>query len=550
MHNRKIVESARKIWPDTPDFTEEMELELHRKYDIGCIFYKRQKKYVECFCTKCRTYFQLEYQKLERTMDFSEPDLAETIKHGHNVQCPHCKQQSKAYAEGRSRRQLHDRHAVVYYIPVGKSQMYAFCLTIFQHYGRIKPPVSRMLQDYEPASVCIDYIVRYTPEGAELAYSTYRNTVEKYPMQEPFWGSGIFGNVHYYDEQYNSNILNCGFMKYHNPVIAGHNGYKRLLYMHYSLKHAAVEKLVKAGYDDIIENIIDGNMPYKSVINLDGKTLPEIFRMNGSEFADMKKFAENDGITTPDLQLYKKLKSLGRASKRKYTFTDVAIVEKIAYQSYITHSDVMKVLKQTGLTPTKLKNYLDVKLPACRFNYHHAPCKDYIDYLAECSELGYDLTDSQINRPSDFYEAHDRTANAVMVLKKEQEEKKRRKETTAYLEGIYKKLVTKYEYAEGNYMIIVPRSAAEIISEGERLRHCVAGYANRHMCGKLAILFMRDANAPNVPLYTIEMQGNTCIQIRGRRNCAPTPVAKLWFDNWLKQLTTKKSINKSIDKTA
>ena len=61
---------------------------------------------------------------------------------------------------------------------------------------------------------------------------------------------------------------------------------------------------------------------------------------------------------------------------------------------------------------------------------------------------------------------------------------------------------------------------------------------------------MRDANAPNVSLYTIEMQGNTCIQIRGRGNCAPTHVAKLWFDNWLKQLTAKESTDKSIDKTA
>ena len=301
MNNRKIVESARKFWPDTPDFTKEMELELHKKYDAGYIFYKRQKKYVECFCTKCMTYFQLEYQKLERTMDFSEPDLAETIKHGQKVQCPHCKHNGEAYAEGRSRRLMHDRHSVVYYIPVGDNQMYAFCLTTFQHYGHIKPPVSRMSQDYKPIRVCIDYIVRYTPEGAELAYSTYKDTADTYKMQEPFWGSGVFGNVHYYYEEYNSDILKHGFIKYHTPSKAGYNGYKRLLYMHYSLQHSAVEKLVKAGYDDIVREIIDWNMPYKAVINLDGKTFPEIFRMNGNEFADMKKYAEEDGIKTPDL---------------------------------------------------------------------------------------------------------------------------------------------------------------------------------------------------------------------------------------------------------
>lgn len=189
-------------------------------------------------------------------------------------------------------------------------------------------------------------------------------------------------------------------------------------------------------------------------------------------------------------------------------------------------------------------------MPVCRLNSCFAPCKDYIDYLKECTELGYDLTDSQINRPSDFYKAHDRTAKAVTVLKKELEERKRKKEITAYLETKYKKLVKKYEYAEGNYMIIVPKSALEIISEGEKLGHCVAGYADRHIQGKLAILFMRDVNMPNVPLYTIEMQGNNCEQIRGRKNCAPTPAARQWFNNWLKRLTDKKSTDKSIDKTA
>lgn len=549
MNNQKIVESARKIWSDTPDFTKEIELELHKKYDAGYIFYKRQKKYVECFCTKCMTYFQLEYQKLERTMDFSQPDLAETIKHGQKVQCPHCKQNGTAYVEGRSRRLLYDRHYVVYYIPAGKDQMYAFCLTTFQHYGYIKPPVSRMSQDYEPTNIYIDYIVRYTPDGAELlAY--YYGGVAEYKMIEPYWGSGVFGNVHYYNEKYNSEILKHGFMKYHDPSGAGYNGYKKLLYMHYSLQHSAVEKIVKAGYGEIAENIIDYNMPYKSVIDLDGRTFPEIFRMDGNEYADMKNFAEQHGITTSDLQLYKKLKSIAKSAKRKYTFADAAIIKKIASQSYIKPNDVMKVLKQTGLTPTKLRNYLDVKMPVCRYNPYFAPCKDYIDYLKECTELGYDLTDSQINRPSDFYKAHDRTAKAVAVLKKELEERKRKKETTAYLETKYKKLVKKYEYAEGNYMIIVPKSAMEIISEGEKLDHCVAGYADRHIQGKLAILFMRDVNMPNVPLYTIEMWGNNCQQIRGRKNCAPTPAARQWFNNWLKQLTDKKSTDKSIDKTA
>lgn len=66
------------------------------------------------------------------------------------------------------------------------------------------------------------------------------------------------------------------------------------------------------------------------------------------------------------------------------------------------------------------------------------------------------------------------------------------------------------------------------------MRHCVAGYAARHLRGTLAILFLRDASAPDKSLYTIEMHGKSLTQVQGYNNKTPlTPEAKDFFNCWL-----------------
>ena len=91
------------------------------------------------------------------------------------------------------------------------------------------------------------------------------------------------------------------------------------------------------------------------------------------------------------------------------------------------------------------------------------------------------------------------------------------------------------------------KSAQEIMDEGRILKHCVAGYADRHMQGQVTILFMREAAAPDKPFLTIEMAGNKLVQIHGYRNeglysakgrFAPDPreVHREWLDTWLEWL--------------
>lgn len=78
------------------------------------------------------------------------------------------------------------------------------------------------------------------------------------------------------------------------------------------------------------------------------------------------------------------------------------------------------------------------------------------------------------------------------------------------------------EFALEDLMIIQPKRIEDIAAEGAALNHCVGGYAERHAAGKLHILFIRTADKPDVPYYTMEVSAaGEIVQVRGAHNRAP-----------------------------
>ena len=80
-------------------------------------------------------------------------------------------------------------------------------------------------------------------------------------------------------------------------------------------------------------------------------------------------------------------------------------------------------------------------------------------------------------------------------------------------------------------MIVQPKSIEEIAAEGAALNHCVGGYAERHALGKLHILFIRTADKPDVPYYTMEVStAGEIVQVRGSHNKDPNEAVKRLVD--------------------
>ncbi len=92
----------------------------------------------------------------------------------------------------------------------------------------------------------------------------------------------------------------------------------------------------------------------------------------------------------------------------------------------------------------------------------------------------------------------------------------------AAIRKLNKELNELYFYEDDNFLIRPPVDAAEIVKEGQSLHHCVGGggYSEQMSDGKIAILFLRDKQAPDTPYYTIEInrKENRILQCHGYKN--------------------------------
>lgn len=141
----------------------------------------------------------------------------------------------------------------------------------------------------------------------------------------------------------------------------------------------------------------------------------------------------------------------------------------------------------------------------------------YRDYIDTCRWLRYDFTDKAVVFPRNLAAAHDRVVAAKAAVEAEKNRVKSIEQTKRMQK--LKKMRGKLEFRSGEYMVIQPESAEDIVREGKALSHCVGGYAERHANGKLSIMFLRKVSEPDKPFYTIEVSdGYRIVQCRGYAN--------------------------------
>lgn len=531
------------VLPDCPEISDEMRLDMHLKYDKQFLFYRKHKTYTDCFCTNCCKRYRLDLdQELITPLDYAKLNMARIIAHNTEINCLECNKKVTAKSEGRGRKNLFELNNIVTFF-VKENKVFAVCGQLVSRY-RNDENIDWLSKWYKGPEFDIAYAVEYTPGNSRLFYSFFGIYQQSDSMYEPYVGTA-FGRDYFM--AYNPEVLSESFLKYNLPrmyvAYGGHkdkiySGFKPLLYMMYAARYPAVEMLIKSGMVGMIEDIVDRGRAHKSVVSFDGKNAAEVFRTDGNDAAVIRQTAQSGTRVDIDtLQCWRRLKSIGKRQGRRYKFADAVMICDAARYDY---SNVLDMLKKTALTPQKLINYL-VKQSKTRAETKlllggtlQCVILDYRDYIGECCKLGYDVTDDQICRPHDLLKVHKRTSEALNAIERERLEKEAAEKTANYQSSVYKGYVEQYEYEDSRYCIIVPKSAAEIVEEGKNQHHCVAGYADRHISGRLAILFMRDIHSRDTALYTIEMHGDRLIQIRGKGNCDPTPKAQKFVDKWLK----------------
>lgn len=161
--------------------------------------------------------------------------------------------------------------------------------------------------------------------------------------------------------------------------------------------------------------------------------------------------------------------------------------------------------------------------------------EQWLDYLDMCRSLGKNLADPMTSRPRELKRRHDEAVeemNRLRILEgmrenrgwAERMEREMREKYPGAEENL-EEVREKFEYASGEYRIIVPRRLSEIALEGSTLHHCGGSserYYERIMRHETYICFLRRASDPDTPYYTIEVEpGGTIRQHRSFYDLEP-----------------------------
>lgn len=167
---------------------------------------------------------------------------------------------------------------------------------------------------------------------------------------------------------------------------------------------------------------------------------------------------------------------------------------------------------------------------------------------------------SNANRPDiDLYACKDvnelhRYHNMLIeinITDKEARDKEEQERLNKLAAKLYDQRKEKFEYADDNFSIVVPKEMNKITKEGVYLHHCVGGYISRVAEGRTNILFLRKNEEIDIPFFTIEVNNhNEVIQIHGLYNrwLGNEPDAVKFVIDWIHEKGIRCSVNIVLNK--
>ena len=174
-------------------------------------------------------------------------------------------------------------------------------------------------------------------------------------------------------------------------------------------------------------------------------------------------------------------------------------------------NDLKFVLDQMGIC--QIRHYLVKQSEKSGDDISHV-LQVWNDYLSMAKRLGMDIHDSIIYRTRDLQLRH---KEAVLKIEEMKRGIRRRELEEKYV-GFQKHLIDlkeKYEFSDGEYQVIAPKSIDDILYEGDTLHHCVNKtdtYFDRIVSKESYILFLREKENPKVPFYTLEVEPDGTIR--------------------------------------
>ena len=317
----------------------------------------------------------------------------------------------------------------------------------------------------------------------------------------------------------------------------GHNK-NPIYFLEYHARYPVIEFLWKAGYRNIVHNRIFGmDRENRNAILWERKKLKECFKFP----LRILKLMPPEEWSLNDIQ---RVNDLWEKYGGKVTDTEIRLVlqSKVDIQLWsraTTYANAGRILKYIKNQTDKRKE----KNPDKRSISQNDTAQAYRDYLQECEQLHLDLHDKEILFPKDLTAAHNRTMEQVKFEKNKADQEK-------FQKAVEK--LEKFAWGEGEFFIRPAREQMELTAEGKALHHCVGGYIRDMAEEKTAIFFLRKANEPDKPFYTLELQKKRVIQCRTEHNASydRNPDVKNFVDMWMEKVVKKGGKKKATEAAA
>lgn len=294
------------------------------------------------------------------------------------------------------------------------------------------------------------------------------------------------------------------------------------------------EKLMKEGYEDDIMQYLFGNLG--GCFNVRAKNVPAFFKLDKAHLKTLheyKHYYGRDEIRAMQYMQNNRMKlTYGVFNFISSNYRNIDLIRRL--QDFMGMQKLIKYVEKQGA------------LCVCQHYYgtiEYSFFSNYKDYISQCEQLEYDLTDKNIAVPMNLFQAHQQLTDLLNAQKLEAE-KKAQAEKMKKLKKRLTKLKEKYFFTDGNLLIRPAESYKDLQKEGTALHHCVYSvYRDRYINGETDILFIRRVSEPDNPFYTMEYKNGNVVQCRTAYNGGMTDEVKAFISKWkafLKSNTKKK----------
>ena len=174
-------------------------------------------------------------------------------------------------------------------------------------------------------------------------------------------------------------------------------------------------------------------------------------------------------------------------------------------QQDIEPGDVQFIADRMSMV--QVYNYVRRQMPSFRRNSHEV-LRTWEDYLSMAKKLHMNVYDEIVYRTRKLRRRHD-----DLVLKCQEKDielqAEEMEEKFPHVNAICQEIKAKYEYADADYMVVVPDGILDIITEGRALHHCAGSsdrYWDRIERRESFVVFLRKTADPFHAYYTLEVE--------------------------------------------